>query len=184
MHQIDDLIAIFERTFFASYQTRLVRGSDEPVYLPADEHCDHHRIIFAHGFYASALHEIAHWLVAGQKRRLLEDYGYWYCPDGRSLAQQSEFENVEVHPQAIEWALCLSAGFKFNVSADNLGGEQTCRFRFQQRVYDKLANLISQGFNERTQQLMKALADFYQQPYPLKLEQVGWHAPEELEYAV
>ncbi|GAM69307.1 transporting ATPase [Vibrio sp. JCM 19236] len=26
------------------------------------------------------MHEIAHWCVAGPKRRLLEDFGYWYEP--------------------------------------------------------------------------------------------------------
>ncbi|MEM0515977.1 elongation factor P hydroxylase [Pseudoalteromonas sp. YIC-827] len=184
MHQIDELITLFERTFFATYNTRLVRGDVEPIYLPADDECNFHRIVFAHGFYASALHEIAHWLVAGQRRRQLEDYGYWYCPDGRDKAQQHEFENVEVHPQAIEWALCLAAGFTFNVSADNLGGEQTCRFSFQKRVYDKLLTLIEQGFNERTEQLLQALAQHYGQAYPLRREQLQWQPPKELDYAV
>ena len=100
--------------------TELVAGDDEPIYLPADAEHRHHRIVFAHGFYASALHEIAHWLVAGAKRRDQEDYGYWYCPDGRDKAQQLAFEQVEVKPQAIEWALSVAAGFNFNVSVDNL----------------------------------------------------------------
>ena len=184
MHQVDDLIALFEQTFYQSHSTKLVRGTDEPVYLPADEHCEYHRIIFAHGFYASALHEVAHWLVAGEQRRLQEDYGYWYCPDGRDKTQQLAFENVEVHPQAIEWALSVCAGFSFNVSADNLGGEQTCRFQFQQRVYEKLKSLIENGFNERTQQLMKAMASFYKQPYPLNAEHLSWQPPQEFAHAV
>ncbi|WP_462158728.1 elongation factor P hydroxylase [Pseudoalteromonas sp. GB56] len=184
MHQVDELIALFERTFFARFRTRLVLGTDEPIYLPANDECEYHRIIFAHGFYASALHEIAHWLVAGEQRRLREDYGYWYCPDGRTKEQQKEFESVEVHPQAIEWALCISAGFAFNVSADNLGGEQTCRFSFQQKVYAKLQSLIATGFNERTQMLMQALAEHYQQPYPLEAHHLTWQPPEEFDYAV
>ncbi|KJZ00841.1 elongation factor P hydroxylase [Pseudoalteromonas ruthenica] len=179
MHHVDELIALFERTFYADYTTRLVRGEDEPIYLPADEQCGYHRIVFAHGFFASALHEIAHWLVAGAERRTREDYGYWYCPDGRSKEQQQAFEQVEVHPQAIEWALSLAAGFPFNVSADNLGGEQTCRFRFQQRVYDKLVRLIEQGFNARTERLLQALSQHYQQPYPLTPERVQWQGIQE-----
>ena len=113
--------------------------------------------MFAHGFYASALHEIAHWLVAGSQRRLSEDYGYWYCPDGRDATQQAEFESVEVKPQAIEWALSVAAGFDFNVSVDNLNGEQTCRFAFQSRVHAKLLELLQNGFNPRTTLLLKAL---------------------------
>ncbi|KJY83797.1 hypothetical protein TW81_07110 [Vibrio galatheae] len=57
-HQYQDLIQIFNHTFFASYNTKLELGGDEPIYLPADENTLYHRIIFARGFYASAMHEI------------------------------------------------------------------------------------------------------------------------------
>ena len=164
MHQIADLISIFESTFYQSHNTRLVKGEHEPIYIPASDEANFHQIIFAHGFYASALHEIAHWLVAGDKRRLLEDYGYWYCPDGRDRAQQAEFESVEVKPQAIEWALSVAAGFDFKVSVDNLNGEQTCRFDFQARVHQHVLILIEQGVNARTHTLLKALSNFYNTP--------------------
>jgi elongation factor P hydroxylase len=85
-----DLIHLFNQTFAESENTHLVKGQSEPIYLPANDQVNYHRIIFAHGFFASALHEIAHWCVAGQARRLLEDYGYWYCPDGRNMQQQTE----------------------------------------------------------------------------------------------
>src|SRR5690606_41366486 len=87
---IADLIRLFDDEFRASHNTVLVRGGDEPIYLPADEQHPQHRVIFAHGFYASALHEIAHWCIAGPERRLLVDYGYWYRPDGRTEAEQAE----------------------------------------------------------------------------------------------
>ncbi len=77
-------------------------------------------ILFAHGYYSSALHEIAHWLVAGEARRKLEDFGYWYEPDGRSAERQREFESAEIKPQAIEWVLATAAGFRYFASADNL----------------------------------------------------------------
>ena len=170
MHQISDLISIFDNTFYHSHQTRLIKGDDEPVYLPADEENNYHRIIFAHGYYASGMHEIAHWLIAGEKRRLLEDYGYWYCPDGRNADQQSEFEKVEIKPQAIEWALCIAAGFKFNVSADNLNGEQPCRVTFQTKVHEQVLAYLNTGFSDRTQALLKALCDFYKTPWPLIIE--------------
>ncbi len=53
-------------------------------------------------FYASALHEIAHWCIAGENRCQQVDYGYWYEPNGRSEERQFEFEKVEVKPQALE----------------------------------------------------------------------------------
>ena len=109
--------------------------------------------------------------MAGDKRSLFEDYGYWYCPDGRNKAKQAEFEMVEVKPQAIEWALSVAAGFDFNVSVDNLNGEQTCRFDFQQRVHQQLLQLIKSGFNPRTTALLKALSDFYNTPWPLTATQ-------------
>ncbi|MDN3390787.1 elongation factor P hydroxylase [Pseudoalteromonas sp. APC 3691] len=180
MHQIADLISIFERTFYQSHNTRLIKGDCEPVYLPATEQVPYHQVVFAHGFYASALHEIAHWLVAGDARRLLEDYGYWYCPDGRDKQKQAEFENVEVKPQAIEWLLSTAAGFNFNVSVDNLNGEQTCRFDFQQRVYARVLSLIENGFNSRTESLLKALCDFYNTQWPLTAQQFNWQHPKEL----
>ncbi|CCQ12464.1 Putative transporting ATPase [Pseudoalteromonas luteoviolacea B = ATCC 29581] len=184
MHRINDLITVFDTTFFVSHNTRLIRGFDEPIYLPADENVAYHRIEFAHGFYASALHEISHWLVAGEQRRKLVDFGYWYCPDGRDATKQAEFEKVEVHPQAIEWALSVAAGFPFNVSADNLNGAQTCRFQFQSKVHEKLLTLIKNGFNERTSRLLKALSDFYNTPWPLTEAHFAWSFPEEFKNAV
>lgn len=56
----------------------------------------------------SALHEISHWTIAGAKRRLLPDLGYWYAPDGRTKEQQDLFEQVEIKPQAIEWLFAQS----------------------------------------------------------------------------
>ncbi|NRA84777.1 MAG: elongation factor P hydroxylase, partial [Gammaproteobacteria bacterium] len=93
LHRYQDLITVFNQTFQSTYNTQLVKGGDEPLYLPASDGANrsHHQIIFARGFYASALHEIAHWLVAGSQRRLLEDFGYWYCPDGRDQATQLSF---------------------------------------------------------------------------------------------
>ena len=184
MHQVADLISIFEHTFYQSYNTRLVKGEHEPIYIPANDTTPYHQIVFAHGFYASALHEIAHWLVAGSQRRLVEDYGYWYCPDGRDATQQAEFESVEVKPQAIEWALSVAAGFEFNVSVDNLNGEQTCRFDFQARVHQHVLILIEQGVNARTHTLLKALSNFYNTPWPLTAQQFNWHHPQELQNAV
>ncbi|WP_232525233.1 elongation factor P hydroxylase [Motilimonas pumila] len=164
MHQYTDLIRIFNDCFLASHNTMLVAGESEPIYLPADGDCKVHRIIFAHGFFTSALHEIAHWCVAGPQRRLIEDYGYWYAPDGRDAEQQKAFESVEVRPQAYEWILSQSCGLGFNVSADNLSGIAIDRLAFQHRVHDEVSQILIAGLNPRMAQLSQVLRQFYQQP--------------------
>ncbi len=164
-HQYTDLISIFNQTFYSSFNTKLELGGDEPIYLPADEKVDYHRIIFARGFYASALHEIAHWCVAGPERRLLEDFGYWYHPDGRSEQVQAEFEKVEVRPQAYEWILSVSAGFPFTVSCDNLNGDfEPDRLAFMTKVHQEVMGILEQGLPERVRMLSQALRDFYETP--------------------
>ena len=137
-HRISDLIRLFNDEFLASHNTVLVRGGDEPIYLPADAEHPRHRIVFARGFYASALHEIAHWCIAGPRRRLLVDYGYWYRPDGRTAEEQAEFERVEARPQALEWAFSIVADFRFHVSADNLSGAPVDLDGFRRRVHSEL----------------------------------------------
>lgn len=121
-HSPNDLIMLFNDLFREAYRTVLVKGSDEPEYLPASGPEGLAQVIFAHGYYASALHEISHWCIAGEHRRTLHDYGYWYCPDGRTLQQQEAFEQVEVKPQAIEWLFSVAAGSRFHISVDNLSG--------------------------------------------------------------
>jgi len=170
-HQYQHLITLFNQEFSQSYNTRLVKGGDEPLYSPADEHCEYHQIIFAHGYYASALHEIAHWCIAGKERRLLEDFGYWYEPDGRNEQQQKAFEQVEIKPQALEWAFCIAAQKKFNVSADNLNGYCADLVSFKKAVYQQVLQYLAVGFPQRSQQLIRALASFYQTSLPLTQEQ-------------
>ncbi len=170
-HTPEAIIAVFNRTFFSSYNTQLVRGDDEPIYLPADDNVDYHRIIFAHGYFASAMHEIAHWCVAGPERRLLEDFGYWYEPDGRTEQVQAEFEKVEIRPQAYEWILSMSAGFPFSVSCDNLNGDfEPDRLGFMAKVHQEVMQILQQGLPTRVAMLSEALRDYYQTP-PLKAEQ-------------
>ncbi|MEZ9230962.1 elongation factor P hydroxylase [Vibrio amylolyticus] len=162
-HQYQDIIAIFNQTFFNSYNTKLELGGDEPVYLPADAATAYHRVIFARGYYASALHEIAHWCVAGPQRRLLEDFGYWYEPDGRTEQVQAEFEKVEVRPQAYEWILSKSAGFSFTVSCDNLHGDfEPDRLAFMSKVHKEVLGILEQGLPKRVEMLSNALRHHYQ----------------------
>lgn len=160
-HHPDDLIRLFNASFAASHNTVLVRGDSEPLYLPADATHPRHRIIFAHGFFASALHEIAHWCIAGPRRRLLVDYGYWYRPDGRDADEQREFERVEEKPQAIEWAFHIAAGSRFRVSADNLSGAPVDIAAFRERIFARLLHYRRHGFPPRAQVFIDALCAFY-----------------------
>lgn len=175
-HQYQDLIRIFNHTFNASMNTQLVKGGDEPLYSPAGAECSYHQIIFAHGYYESAFHEIAHWCQAGEKRRLLEDFGYWYIPDGRNEKQQKKFEQVEVYPQAIEWAFNVAAQKKFHTSADNLNGYQGDTAGFKAKVYQQVLTFLEQGFPPRAQQFIEALVQFYQTSYPLTVTQFDYQA--------
>ena len=159
-HAYQDLIMLFNDCF-ADYNTRLVKGADEPVYLPASELCSYHQIIFAHGYFSSALHEISHWLIAGPKRRLKEDFGYWYRPDGRNEDEQKAFEQVEVKPQAIEWILSQAAGYRFYISADNLNGEATDNSSFKEAVYHQVVDYAEHGLSKRAQSFREALVAFY-----------------------
>lgn len=164
-HHYQQLIDIFEHCFSASYQTRLVKGEDEPIYLPADTDSPYHRIVFAHGFYASALHEISHWCIAGEARRQQVDYGYWYCPDGRDAQTQAEFEVVEIKPQAFDWLFCVAAGYPFNVSCDNLEGNfDPDRIAFQRKVHAQVLTYLEQGIPARAACFIQALQSFYNTP--------------------
>lgn len=194
-YKYQDLIQLFNDTFFEAFNTRLIKGGDEPLYLPANsltannlpanslltsnllktsslvgEPRAYHQIIFARGYYASAFHEISHWCQAGEKRRLLEDFGYWYNPDGRDELQQNKFEQVEVIPQAIEWAFNVAAQRKFHVSSDNLSGFQADTNRFQQRVFQQVQIFLTRGFPVRANQFIEVLAVFYNTPLPLTIE--------------
>ncbi|WP_427981259.1 elongation factor P hydroxylase [Agarivorans sp.] len=156
LDDVEQLICLFNHCF-VDYDTVLVAGDDEPLYLPKGQGRAQHQIIFAHGFFASALHEIAHWCIAGEQRRLLEDYGYWYHSDGRNQQQQHAFEQVEVKPQALEYAFCLAAGRPFQVSVDNLSGFQSDRHAFGAAVEQQYQYYLKQGFPLRAQRFIDLL---------------------------
>jgi uncharacterized protein HI_1563 len=136
-------------------------GTSEDACAIVGDDVPYNAIYFARGFYSSALHEIAHWLVAGKERRKLEDFGYWYEPDGRSEARQRDFEKVEVKPQALEWILATAAGFRYFASADNLNGNPGDTQPFKQAVYEQVKIYAEKGLPKRAETLRHALAMFY-----------------------
>lgn len=166
MHKADELVMLFNDLFVTSHQTELVANGEEPIYLPADG--DRlSRIVFTRDYFSSALHEISHWCIAGEKRRQLVDFGYWYEPDGRSLAQQQAFEVVEVKPQALEWIFSEAAGIKFRVSVDNLNFREYDSSSFTEKVRRQMAVYLKQGLPERAKQFTDALVTHYQRQQAL-----------------
>ena len=152
-----ELERLFRATFFDSHHTVLVGGASEPVYLPGHPH----QICYSHDYFRSALHEIAHWCVAGAARRQQEDYGYWYAPDGRSADQQAEFAQVEVYPQALEALFCAACGHDFRVSLDNLNGDGGDEVAFALKVKAKAQALLVEGLAERPARWCEVLKAAY-----------------------
>lgn len=107
----------FNRGLGRRHRVRLVGGAGEPLYLPGD---DWATIRYTRDYAASALHELAHWCTAGAARRRLADYGYWYRPPPRSMAERAAFARVEVPVQALELRFADAAGLPFRVSVDDL----------------------------------------------------------------
>ena len=123
--QDKEIVILFNQMFQHTYNTQLIGGGGEPEYIPANDRVNYHRIIYAQDYSASALHEVAHWCIAGQQRRLQQDYGYWYVPDGRNQQEQVEFEWVESKSQALEWIFAKACKHQFIVSVDNLESTQS-----------------------------------------------------------
>jgi elongation factor P hydroxylase len=156
-----DLVRLFNGLFEHSLNTVLVRGDGEPEYLPADASCAQHRILFAHGFFSSALHEVSHWCLAGAQRRTQVDFGYWYKPDGRTAQEQALFESVEVKPQALEWIFSVACGHRFHFSADNLSADIGASRGFEIRVRQQVLHYLEAGLPARAGLLVEALRAFY-----------------------
>lgn len=153
------ICTIFEQEFGLATNTKLLGGADEPVYLPADGEHGCNRLFYREDYLSSALHEIAHWCIAGEARRKLEDFGYWYNPDGRTVEQQRIFEAAEVKPQALEWMFSVACGQSFRLSVDNLEGDSSVNHHFAAAVVDQ-ARLWSEkgGLHSRGDQFLSRLA--------------------------
>ncbi len=149
-HKTPELADFIPRVnhYLADYNTVLIGGFSEPLYLPAQA-SQPAQIQFRADYFRSALHELAHWCEAGVERRKLVDYGYWYAPDGRNQAQQQAFFQHEIVPQAFEWALSIAAGIPFEVSVDNLTQDISGVTEFKIAVEQRLVDYVQQGFPKR-----------------------------------
>jgi len=133
-----------------------VAGNSEPVYLPSFG-TNPAEIRFTQNYIRSALHELAHWCIAGEDRRKLVDYGYWYRPDGRNPEEQNEFFQKEVKPQALELAFSKRCSVPFEVSCDNLAGAEIHKGDFEAKVHEQLRWYEANGFPARAVAAIQAL---------------------------
>ncbi len=171
------LVGLFEQLFHPGFNTQLLGGAKEPIYIPAGSECNepgytdseaYHRLYFRHDYLSSALHESAHWCIAGAERREQLDFGYWYSPDGRTEGQQQLFEQAEVKPQALEWMFSVACGQRFRVSADNLASDQGASAEFTEAVVRQAQSWCA-GHNlpPRGQQFIQGLAAQFDCAEPL-----------------
>ena len=156
-----EIETVFARVFYADYQTILLGGASEPLYTPANKDSCHNFIYYREDFFASALHEVSHWCIAGHKRRQQVDFGYWYVDDGRNAEQQIAFEAAEVKPQALELLFSLAANYSFQVSADNLNGSVPALNDFKQAVYNQARHYTKHGLPQRAAVFYHALSEHF-----------------------
>lgn len=153
-----DIETVFDALFAGPEATVLRGGASEPLYSPTA--IDAPAIIrYRADYIRSALHEVAHWCLAGRYRRALPDYGYWYSPDGRSAKQQAAFFAVERRPQALEFVFCEALDLPFTPSVDNL--EQAISpatmAAFQAAIRAEVANYRQCGLPPRASVFYAAL---------------------------
>lgn len=151
---------LFDACFRESHRTRLVGGADEPLYVPATaDGCA--EIRYRQDYFASALHEVAHWCIAGAARRALPDYGYWYAEAGRDAAAQRAFEAAEVGPQAIEALFSAACAWPFRISLDNPGRDDFDPQPFVRAVDAEAARLDDGALPPRAARFRAALRRHY-----------------------
>jgi len=115
------IAGLFNTRLGPRYATLLIGGAEEPLYLPATPTRRRAVLRYTRDYARSALHELAHWSLAGPRRRELVDYGYWYSAPPRSEVEQARFFAAELRVQALESLFCEVCGLPFHVSADNIG---------------------------------------------------------------
>lgn len=144
---------------FAAHRIRLVGGASEPRYV-AGTGTQSPCLFYTQDFASSALHEAAHWCLAGERRRNIDDFGYDYVPAAeRTFADQLRFETAEVRTQALEWLFSIAAGVDFHVSVDNVGRDRTA---FVDAVLTEVAARITSNDGRlpaRAERFRSALAD-------------------------
>lgn len=125
-----EIVDRFNDCFACAANTTMIGGAQEPLYLPAATG-RRARLLFREDFAASALHEAAHWCIAGRRRLEQRDFGYTYVAPPRNAQQQAAFFLAELKAQSLESIFADAAGVAFWPSADNL---DACTERFSARI--------------------------------------------------
>jgi elongation factor P hydroxylase len=150
------IAAVFNREFSISHRTVMVGGSVEPLYVPSSGN-EPARVAFTRDYPASALHEAAHWCLAGPSRRQRRDYGYWYVPGPREPEQRRAFFAAELDVQALEAEFARVAGVTFVISADDFAAPANELDAFAERVAVRSA-AYRKHLPERAARMRAALA--------------------------
>lgn len=100
----------------------IIKGDAEEPFYEAPRANTNAVLYFRSNYPRSLLHEISHYCLAGDRRRSLDDFGYWYTPCGRTAEEQQRFEMVEARPQGLEKVICEIVGIKFSPSFDDFSG--------------------------------------------------------------
>jgi len=140
------------------YRVRLIGGASEPLYLPARS-SGWATIRYTRDYARSALHELAHWCLAGEARRGRVDYGYWYQPPPRTSEQQQLFARAEVGVQALESLFAEASGLPFRVSVDDFAVEAGAEAAFAAAVTDRAHCLRTSGLPARAEEIRRRLAE-------------------------
>ncbi len=163
-----EIAGCFNSTLGEVYRVRLIGGGTEPLYQPpAAAAADSVSTVeawaiirYTRDYPLSVLHELAHWCLAGRRRRSQLDYGYWYTPPPRAAEQQLAFLAVEERVQAVELLLAEECGLRFRVSVDDVGGCQVLERDFAQRVAARSEQLRSGSLPARARQLLNLFSGF------------------------
>jgi len=108
--------------FAVIFPDLIIEGNAEEPFYRAPKDDNKPILYFRSNYPRSLLHEISHYCLAGDRRRQLDDFGYWYSPCGRSREEQLKFEVVEARPQGLEKAITEMVGIKFIPSMDDFSG--------------------------------------------------------------
>lgn len=185
-HASCDLEQIFNQCFLEDFATVLRGGWPEPFYLPRESSLDALQkddriridssgidtkkvslLCYRSNFFASALHEVAHWCIAGESRRKQCDFGYWYVSECRDAMQQNEFLRVEARPQALEMLFAIACDYPFRVSFDNpelddgSAGIVEMQAGFNRKVIVAAQEFMAGALPSRANRFMSALGNYY-----------------------
>ena len=158
--ELEFLTKTFHTLFAESDDPTILLGNaKEPVYLPKNSSNPYNRIYYRDNFLSSALHEICHWTIAGQARRQIVDFGYWYTDQRGSQRMQKSFLKVEIVPQALEWILTSSLDQPFFVSLDSFGDSELLP-DFRKSVRDKALTFYNGRKPPRFEKLLSRILTY------------------------